>query len=81
MMDIRYTNDMRQAVNALDNPVPVAVNISQKGDQIYLVLDRREIVPLSEYEYEQLRGYVKDIQAIIRVGGGGNAKVAIVDGL
>lgn len=73
-----YTNEMRHAVRAINNPVPVNVNVSQKDGQIFLLLNKVELAPLTDKQHKDLQAYLREVKGIIKLGGGGDAKVATV---
>lgn len=73
-----YTNEMRQAVHALDNPTSIDLHVSQKGEQVFLLVEKPKIESLNKRQAADFFAYVTDIKAIIRLGGGGNARLVVI---
>lgn len=73
-----YTNDIRQAVQSIDNPTTVGVDISVKDEQIFLIMNREELLQLNQRQFANLRAYLKDIKDVIRTGGGGEPQLVVL---
>lgn len=73
-----YTNDMRYAVRALDNPTPLHIDVAEKDGQIRLLVDREGFQRLGKRQQSDYKDYVNKVARIIEQGGGGRVEVITV---
>lgn len=72
---MKYTNEMRAAIRGLKNPTPLHFDVAQKGDQLILLVDNKLYQKLDQRQRRDFGAYLKDVIAIIELGGGGPVMV------
>lgn len=69
-----YTNEMRAAIRGIKNPTPLAYDVAQKNDQLFLLVDKNEFKRLTKNQKADFRAYIKQVVSVIEFGG---AKVSV----
>lgn len=70
-----YTNEMRHAVRALKNPTPLHVDVAEKDGNLKLLIDQPMYNKLSKGQKADFNAYLKQMIAVIELGGGGRVDV------
>lgn len=73
-----YTNEMANAIRGIKNPTPLPVDVSVKGEMIYLLINRQGYERLEKNQQADFNAYLRDVKGVIRLGGGGDAQVVVL---
>lgn len=65
-----YTQDMRAALHGIDNPTSLPVDVAQRDDMLYLLVDLEGYRKLEPRQRRDFRSYLHALVRTIEIGGG-----------
>lgn len=64
-----YTPDLRAAIHAIPNPTNIPVDVAQKGDMLFLLVDNDQYQALNPHERRAFRDYLRKMVRTIEISG------------
>lgn len=64
-----YTPDVQAAVHSIPNPTSIPVDIAQKGDMLFLLVDNNKYQQLEPRERKNFRAYLRQMVRTIEIAG------------
>ncbi len=65
-----YTPDMRAALHAIPNPTSIPVDVAQRGNMLFLLVDNDKYQRLEPAARKNFRAYLRQMVRTVEIGGG-----------